>query len=63
MMLGKTGIFDHNPQGAGQTARIFYTQVVEDPSRETSCGEPFCQLPGPVLPAPLREKHRPDFGD
>ena len=44
MMLGKTGIFDHNPQGAGQTARIFYTQVVEDPSRETSCGEPFCQL-------------------
>lgn len=44
MMLGKTGIFDHNPRGEGQTARIFYTQVVEEPGRATGCGEPFCQL-------------------
>ena len=58
MMLGKTGIFDHNPQGAGQTARIFYTQVVEDASRET-----LLPAAGPVLPAPMREKRRPDFGD
>ena len=44
MMVGKTGIFDHNPRGESQTARIFYTQVVADPSRKTSCGEDFHQL-------------------
>ena len=44
LYLGKTGIFDHNPKGENQTARIFDTEVVTDPQRTTGAGEPYTML-------------------
>ena len=41
LFVGKTGIFDHNPKGDNQTARIFEAQVVADPGRITSAGETY----------------------
>lgn len=39
LFLGKTGIFDHNPKGTNQTARIFHTAVEQDALRTTATGE------------------------
>lgn len=44
LFVGKTGIFDHNPKGHNQTARIFETAVEEDPERTTCAGEPYRRL-------------------
>ncbi len=44
LYLGKTGIFDHNPKGENQTARIFETALERDESRTTQAGEPYCAL-------------------
>jgi len=41
MFVGKTGIFDHNPKGENQTARIFDTKLETDLNRKTSSGEPY----------------------
>ncbi len=38
---GKTGIFDHNPKGENQTARIFETAVETDPDRTGENSEPY----------------------
>lgn len=38
--VGVTGIFDHDPKGGNQTARIFSAEVVEE-NRENSLGEPY----------------------
>lgn len=38
--VGVTGIFDHDPKGGNQTARIFSAEVVEE-DRENSLGEPY----------------------
>lgn len=38
---GKTGIFDHNPRGREQTARIYSTWVDEDPARQSPGGESY----------------------
>lgn len=38
--VGVTGIFDHDPKGGNQTARIFSAEVVEE-NRENSFGEPY----------------------
>lgn len=38
--VGVTGIFDHDPKGGNQTARIFSAEVVEE-SRVNSLGEPY----------------------
>lgn len=38
--VGVTGIFDHDPKGGNQTARIFSAEAVEE-SRENSLGEPY----------------------
>ncbi len=38
--VGVTGIFDHDPRGGNQTARIFSAEVVEE-NRENSLGEPY----------------------
>ncbi len=46
LFVGKTGIFDHNPKGEHQTARIYATELVTDVSRETSAGEPYTYLKG-----------------
>ena len=40
LFVGKTGIFDHNPKGENQTARIFQAQV--EPGQEGKApGEPY----------------------
>lgn len=46
LFVGRTGIFDHNPRGENQTARIFATELVQEPTRETSAGEVYTYLKG-----------------
>lgn len=41
---GVTGIFDHDPKGSRQTARIFATELVEDPVRRTAYGATYTYL-------------------
>ena len=43
--IGVTGIFDHDPKGGNQTARIFSTEVVEE-EHENSVGEKYAYLKG-----------------
>lgn len=43
--IGVTGIFDHDPKGGNQTARIFSTEVIEE-ERENSVGEKYAYLKG-----------------
>lgn len=44
LFLGKTGIFNHDPKGENQTARIYDTEVLSDPERKTSDGEIYTYL-------------------
>ncbi len=44
LYIGKTGIFNHDPKGENQTARIYDTEVVADPSRKTADGEVYTYL-------------------
>lgn len=44
LFVGKTGIFDHNPKGENQTARIFSTEIISDVEKVTSQGEPYTCL-------------------
>jgi hypothetical protein len=44
LFIGKTGIFDHDAKSSGQTARIFYTELFEDPEKKTSAGENYTCL-------------------
>lgn len=44
--IGVTGIFDHNPTGENQTARLFHTELVEESGRLNSLGEPYVYLKG-----------------
>lgn len=44
MFLGKGGIFDHNWSARNQSARIFSTQVIQEPERVTQAGDPYCWL-------------------
>ena len=46
LFVGKSGIFDHNWSAAGQAARIYKTEVVEEPGKVTKAGEPGCYLKG-----------------
>lgn len=46
LFVGKTGIFDHNPKGENQTARIFDTAVIKDEEIKTSKGEDYVYLEG-----------------
>lgn len=46
LFIGKTGIFDHNPKGSNQTARIFDTEIVSDNSKSTKNGKPYKYLKG-----------------
>ena len=46
LFVGRTGIFDHNPKGENQTARIFATELVQEPERRTAAGEPYTYLKG-----------------
>lgn len=44
LMLGKTGIFDHEWSAKGQKARVFRTEVVHDAARSTMTGEAYAYL-------------------
>lgn len=44
LYLGKTGIFDHDPKGENQTARIYDTEVLRDHTKKTQYGEPYTYL-------------------
>jgi hypothetical protein len=46
LFVGKTGIFDHQWQAQGQTARIYRTELVTDDSLVTASGEPYTALKG-----------------
>lgn len=39
LFVGKTGIFDHNWSAGGQTARIYRTEVVDEPGVITAAGD------------------------
>ncbi len=41
LFVGKTGIFDHDPKGMNQTARIFSAEVTREPERRTDSGEVY----------------------
>ena len=43
--VGVTGIFDHDPKGENQTARLFHTEVVETDGKN-SAGEIYAYLKG-----------------
>lgn len=44
LFIGKTGIFNHDPKGENQTARIFDTEIESDPTRKTADGEEYTCL-------------------
>ena len=46
LFVGKSGIFDHQWSARGQTARIYRTEMVREPSRVTVAGDPYCWLKG-----------------
>lgn len=46
MYIGRTGIFDHDPKGENQTARIYHTEVKSCPDRKTGSGETYTALMG-----------------
>ncbi|HAN44497.1 MAG TPA: hypothetical protein DCP97_03805 [Ruminococcaceae bacterium] len=44
LFVGKTGIFDHNPKGHNQTARIFNTYIEQCAEKTIAAGEPYTCL-------------------
>lgn len=46
LFIGKTGIFDHNATADNQSARIYDTEVITDPERETAWGGAYRYLKG-----------------
>jgi len=46
LFVGKSGIFDHQWSAKGQAARLYKTEVVEEPGQTTSAGDPTCWLKG-----------------
>ena len=44
LFVGKSGIFDHNWSAAGQSARIYRTEVVREPAVKTAAGDGYCWL-------------------
>lgn len=46
LFVGKTGIFDHSWSARDQTARIYRTEIVEEPGAVSEAGEPGCYLKG-----------------
>ena len=46
LFLGKSGLFDHQWSAQGQTARIYRTEVVVEPARQTAAGDGYCWLKG-----------------
>lgn len=46
LFLGKSGIFDHNWSARGQAARLYRTEVVDEPDVTTQAGDPLSWLKG-----------------
>ena len=46
LFVGKSGIFDHQWSAAGQTARIYRTELVREEGTLTAAGDPLCYLKG-----------------
>ncbi|OUQ61432.1 hypothetical protein B5E56_01630 [Flavonifractor sp. An112] len=46
LFVGKSGIFDHQWSAQGQTARLYKTEVVEEPGQTTEAGDSACWLKG-----------------
>lgn len=46
LFVGKTGIFDHSWSARDQTARLYRTEIVEEPGAVSEAGEPGCYLKG-----------------
>ena len=46
LFVGKSGIFDHQWSAAGQTARIYRTELVREAGTLTAAGDPLCYLKG-----------------
>ena len=46
LLVGKSGIFDHQWSARGQTARIFRTEVVREPAVKTEAGDEYRWLKG-----------------
>ena len=46
LFVGKTGIFDHQWTAAGQTARLYRAEVVEEPGVMTAAGDAGCYVKG-----------------
>lgn len=46
LFVGKTGIFDHNPKGENQTARIYSATLMTDNTKKTQSGEDYTYLLG-----------------
>lgn len=44
LFVGKTGIFDHNPKGEFQTARIYETALCVEHDKLTTIGEPYTYI-------------------
>ncbi len=44
LYVGKTGIFNHDPKGENQTARIYDTHIERDTSKKTADGEVYTCL-------------------
>ena len=44
LFVGRSGIFDHNWSAVGQSARIYKTEVAEEPGKVTQAGDPACYL-------------------
>ena len=46
LFVGKSGVFDHQWSAQGQTARIYRTEVVEEPAVTTAAGDRYRWLKG-----------------
>ena len=46
LFVGRSGMFDHQWSAAGQTARIYKTELCEEAGLRTAAGESYCYLKG-----------------
>ena len=44
LFVGKCGIFDHQWSAKGQAARIYRTELVQEPEKRTKAGDGYCWL-------------------
>jgi len=44
LFVGKTGIFDHNPKGKNQSARVFEAEVITETDRQNSLAMPYSYI-------------------